>query len=461
LPRDERIISTVPRRIHHRWALVLLLAAGQFVCLTLAVLWFANLVEQRMRYIVRERILESSRQFAVQTAEMINSLGIDDATPDSDGWERLQDIVESTRLPNEGYLCVIADEDGSILCHPEIDQRPNLREVRLGAVELANATGTVPLAEAGRSATTDPEKGTGVIQMSAGTMLVAALALPDLGVQIVVHQREAAVEAAIAGFTADIRAIGLGVTIVLAVLLGFVTYVIVYRYENRLAHINENLEQIVRRRTRALLQSRSAVILGLAKLAESRDDETGRHLERIRRYVKILGDEVVNRCDDVDQEFVDTIVETSSLHDIGKVGVPDRVLLKPGQLTDEQRDIIKKHPLIGGDTLLAVKQRWGDDTFLVTACEIVFAHHERWDGSGYPFGLEGELIPLSARIVALADVYDALTTKRVYKPAMSHEQARDVILEGAGTHFDPMVVEAFLGVEAQFREVREELGNST
>jgi response regulator RpfG family c-di-GMP phosphodiesterase len=390
---------------------------------------------------------------------MIASLGIDDTAPGSDGWRRLQEIVATTRLPNEGYLCVVSDVDGSIVCHPEIEDRPSLRDVRLGAVQLLDPTGPSTVVDAGRAALEDPAAGTGAIRMPEGTLLIAALALPELGVHIVAQQHATVVDEAIAGFVADIRAIGFGVTVVLTVMLAGVTYVIVYRYENRLAHINENLERIVQTRTRALLQSRSAVILGLAKLAESRDDETGKHLERIRRYVKVLGDEIVRRRDDVDEEFVETIVETSSLHDIGKVGVPDRVLLKPGRLTDEQRDVIKKHPLIGGDTLLAVKQRWGDDTFLVTACEIVFAHHERWDGQGYPFGLAGDVIPLSARIVALADVYDALTTKRVYKPAMSHDEARDVIMEGAGTHFDPGVVEAFVDVEQQFRRIREEFGD--
>src|SRR5262249_9773297 len=135
----------------------------------------------------------------------------------------------------------------------------------------------------------------------------------------------------------------------------------------------------------------------------------------------------------------------------GKVGIPDSILLSPKKLTPEQRAIIQKHPLIGGDTLLAIRKVWGDDPFLVTACEIAFAHHEKWDGSGYPFGLAGENIPLAARIVALADVYDALTTKRVYKDAMSHEQARAVILAGEGSHFDPKVVEAFRRSDADFR----------
>lgn len=204
------------------------------------------------------------------------------------------------------------------------------------------------------------------------------------------------------------------------------------------------------------VQSRSAVILGLATLAESRDDATGRHLDRIRRYVRLLGEQLVDLHPEMDEEFLETIVETSALHDIGKVGIPDHVLLNPGQLTDAQREIVKKHTLIGGDTLLAVKRRWGDDAFLVTACEIVFAHHERFDGSGYPFGLRGETIPLAARIVSVADVYDALTNERVYKNALGHDEAARIIVEGRGSQFDPLVVDAFRRADAAFRAARSE-----
>jgi putative two-component system response regulator len=151
---------------------------------------------------------------------------------------------------------------------------------------------------------------------------------------------------------------------------------------------------------------------------------------------------------------VNTIVDASVLHDIGKVGIPDHVLRHPHALSAEQREVVKKHTLIGGDTLLAVKRRWGHDEFLVTACEIAFAHHERYDGAGYPFGLAGDVIPISARIVAVADVYDALTTSRVYRGALSHEEACAFIAAGSGTRFDPVVVEAFLEVQSRFAEVR-------
>jgi response regulator RpfG family c-di-GMP phosphodiesterase len=440
----------VRRRFSKRWILVLLLSTGQMVCLLGALFWFAHAVQHTTSEIVRQRTLAASEQFAAQTAAFIQQLGLKDLSVGSDDWQRLQQFIENNRLPNEGFLCVIDSRDGRIVCHPELSERPELADRDVASAILHGPAGDRRLV--------DLETGAGWSELPDGTQLIAVRALPELGVRVLAHQHEAPIRAAIGEFTARIRLIGLLIAIVLALLLALVTWLIVQGYDNRLAEINENLEEIVQRRTAALLQSRSAVILGLAKLAESRDDETGRHLDRIRRYVRILGEQLKDTDAEVDEEFISTIAETSALHDIGKVGIPDDVLLKPGRLNDEQRAIIQKHPLIGGDTLLAVKQRWGDDTFLVTACEIAFAHHERWDGTGYPFGLAGDMIPLSGRIVALADVYDALTTKRVYKPPVSHEEARKIIIDGSGAHFDPRVVKAFLAAEEEFRAVHRELG---
>ncbi len=233
-----------------------------------------------------------------------------------------------------------------------------------------------------------------------------------------------------------------------------VTVAVVRRYERLLVQKNEELEALVRQRSAALLKTRDAVIFGLAKLAESRDDETGQHLERIRQYVRVLACELSRKRPELTPEYIRLLELTSALHDVGKVGVPDAVLLKPGRLDADEIEQMRKHPLIGGDCLLAIKQRLGEDDFLETACEIAFAHHEHWDGSGYPFGLKGEDIPLAARIVALADVYDALTTRRVYKEAFTHEQARDIIVSASGKQFDPQVVEAFLAREDDFRRIR-------
>ena len=147
---------------------------------------------------------------------------------------------------------------------------------------------------------------------------------------------------------------------------------------------------------------------------------------------------------------------TSTLHDVGKVSTPDAVLLKPGRLTDEERSIIERHPAAGGNTLIAVRERWGESPFLTMAAEIALGHHEKWDGTGYPTGTAGKNTPLAARIVALADVYDALTVRRVYKPPMSHEEASQIIFQSAGRHLDPEVVEVFRAVGDEFRAIAEQ-----
>jgi putative two-component system response regulator len=206
------------------------------------------------------------------------------------------------------------------------------------------------------------------------------------------------------------------------------------------------------------LESRDLMIFALAKLSESRDSETGAHLERIREYCRMLGEELGRRNmfpNVIDGDFVELLYLTSPLHDIGKVGIPDSVLLKPGKLTPDEFNIMKQHTLIGARTLDAVVHLNPDAEYLSMARDIALTHHERFDGSGYPYGLAGETIPLPGRILALADVYDALTSKRVYKPAFSHDEARKLIVEGSGQHFDPRIVDAFLALEEDFALVRQ------
>ncbi len=205
------------------------------------------------------------------------------------------------------------------------------------------------------------------------------------------------------------------------------------------------------------LEMRDLTIFALAKLAESRDPETGAHLERVRNYAFILASDLAGRPEYaglVDAQFARLVYLTSPLHDIGKVAIPDCVLLKPGRLSDREFDIMKTHTTLGARTLEAARREHPGAGFLRMACEIAATHHERYDGSGYPEGLIGENIPLSGRIVAVADVYDALTTKRIYKGAFGHDVARSIIVQGSGTHFDPKMVESFLRHEGDFLEVQ-------
>jgi putative two-component system response regulator len=206
------------------------------------------------------------------------------------------------------------------------------------------------------------------------------------------------------------------------------------------------------------LETRDVAIFAMAKLAESRDPETGAHLERVMNYSRVLAQQlpaIGKHVDTVDAEFVRLVYATSPLHDIGKVGIPDSVLLKPGRLSDDEFAIMKMHTTIGAQTLDAALTRFPSAKFLRMARNIAATHHEHWDGRGYPNGLKGQDIPLCGRIVALADVYDALTSRRVYKSAFHHQVAKGIILKETGTHFDPDVVEAFLAVEPQFVAIRE------
>ncbi len=209
-------------------------------------------------------------------------------------------------------------------------------------------------------------------------------------------------------------------------------------------------------------ESSNLMIFALAKLAESRDPDTGAHLERVRSYCRLLANELRHHAifpSEIDDAFVRLIFETSPLHDIGKVAIPDSILLKPGKLTAEEFTIMKTHTTQGAKTLAAAMGEFPNADFLRMAHDIALCHHERFNGSGYPLGLSGDAIPLCGRIVALADVYDALTSKRVYKSACSHEEAVDAIVAEKGEHFDPVIVEMFLKVQNEFRELSEHVAD--
>lgn len=216
----------------------------------------------------------------------------------------------------------------------------------------------------------------------------------------------------------------------------------------------EQLERMVESRTREISNTRHLVFSSLARLAESRDACTGKHLDRIQHFTMMLGTWLNNNGPYQDQltpELVKQISESSVLHDIGKVGIPDAILLKPGRLTPDEFSIMKTHVNIGATALQEASELSDCSGFLRLATEIAKFHHERFDGSGYPTGLSGQNIPLSARIVAVADVFDALTTKRVYKDAIHPDDARELINVESGVHFDPAVVAAFNGCWLEFQ----------
>jgi putative two-component system response regulator len=218
---------------------------------------------------------------------------------------------------------------------------------------------------------------------------------------------------------------------------------------------SRRLEAFVLEQVSEITDSQMATIIALAKLAESRDDQTGGHLERVQQYCRLLAMKLSEqmRFGIIDHTFIDNIEYASALHDIGKVAISDLILLKPAELTDEEFELMKTHTMLGAQTLEAVSAKYPSNDFIEMGIKIARWHHERWDGSGYPDGLVGEAIPLPARIMAVADVYDALMSQRSYKRSFTHEESRDVIVTQRGMQFDPDVIDAFLAVEGEFSEV--------
>jgi putative two-component system response regulator len=227
---------------------------------------------------------------------------------------------------------------------------------------------------------------------------------------------------------------------------------------------NEILEEKVLERTRQMEELQDVAMVAMGSLAETRDPETGNHIRRTQHYVKLLAMHLRHRDgyrDVLTPEAISMLFKSAPLHDIGKVGIPDAILLKPGKLTDEEFEVMKKHATYGRDAIASARKTLsGANNFLIFAEEIARSHHEKWDGSGYPEGLKGEAIPLSARLMAIADVYDALVTRRVYKPAFPHEQAVAIVREGRGTHFDPELVDGFLEIAGRFDTVAREFSDA-
>ena len=227
---------------------------------------------------------------------------------------------------------------------------------------------------------------------------------------------------------------------------------------------NVYLEREVARRTEEVIALQDATIQVLASLAETRDSDTGNHIRRTQHYMQILADKLQDHpkfADYLTEHQIFILFKSAPLHDIGKVGIPDRILLKPGRFEPEEFEVMKRHTTIGRDAIVKAELQLGKRVeFLSCAKEIALCHQEKWDGSGYPQGLKGEEIPISARMMALADVYDALISRRVYKAAMTHEKAVEIIREGKGSHFDPDVVEAFLELTDDFRAIAERYRDS-
>ena len=220
---------------------------------------------------------------------------------------------------------------------------------------------------------------------------------------------------------------------------------------------NEFLENEIEKRTQEIMAIQNVTIFAMASLAETRDNETGNHIRRTRTYVKILALKLQNHPkfkDFLTDDMIDTLYKSAPLHDIGKIGIPDYILLKKGKLTVEEFEIMKTHTTLGKEAIEHAESQLGYEVcFLRIAKEIAYLHHEKYDGSGYPLGLKADEIPISARLMCVADVYDALISKRVYKDKMEHETAVKIMKEGRGIHFDPDILDAFLELQKEFEDI--------
>jgi putative two-component system response regulator len=230
------------------------------------------------------------------------------------------------------------------------------------------------------------------------------------------------------------------------------------RIKSNLTHKNyqNSLEAMVAERTHKIEKTKEVIIKSMGVIAEYRDPETGAHIKRTQNYVRIMAKYLQKTAEYASYFTNDTIYslyKSAPLHDVGKVSIPDAILLKAGKLTGDEFEVMKTHTIKGKQAIEAILADLPNETFLTHALEIAHTHHERWDGTGYPRGLKAYDIPISGRIMAIADVYDALITRRVYKPAYSHEQAKKIIQDGKGTHFDPLMVDAFLALEKSFQKI--------
>jgi putative two-component system response regulator len=238
------------------------------------------------------------------------------------------------------------------------------------------------------------------------------------------------------------------------------THLHLKRLQTELVSNNSRLAERVEEQAKATAAAQMATIFALAKLAEVRDDDTGRHVERVATFAELLAKRLRMmrlHVAELTPAFIDTLRQTATLHDIGKVGIPDAILLKPAKLTTEEFVVMKTHTTLGANTLASVLKQHPDNQFLRMGVDVAKSHHEMWDGSGYPEGLEGEQIPLAARIVSVADFYDALTSTRCYRRGVSHEETVKLIEQGSGIQFDPEIAAAFKALEQEFGRIRREM----
>lgn len=413
--------------------------------------WFATMsvTQSDVEEKAQQRLMEEGSRLAEDVSQRLRAEVQGPIIAGAASWEKAQRLIESLRLPG-GAMVILLDDRGRLLCHPLARPDPS-RTLDYSETVLK----VWPRGDPATLGSLKPMQAiTGEADLLTGPTQLAVVHSELLGATIVVHQADAMVRASVAAITRDMQRWGgfgaLGV--LLLTVVG--STLLVRKYDTMLMRVNRQLELEVDRRMRRGLAIRNGMIFGLAKLADHRDTDTGRHLERICRYSELLATELLGQRGEIDRAWIERLRLASSMHDIGKVGIPDAILLKPGRLTPAEREVMETHTIIGTDTLIAIRNHTGDDDLLNMAIQVTLSHHERWDGTGYPYRLSHDQIPLAARIVALADMYDAVTSRRIYKAAMSHEEACSLILSERGTHFDPAIVDTFERIQHRFDEIR-------
>lgn len=417
-----------------------------------------RIVREQMASMIGEQVKADNARYAEGLAGVIESMGVQDATYGSRDWQRMQGAVEELEMPAGGFACIL-DASDQIVCHPDLDTDVNKNE----GSSLLHADLGPHLRHLDEVAGSDGLTNVGESYFLAdGVHYIATREIAGTnGHRLLVHQPAAGLVTISDAITTPLMVTFFLVGLSVMALTAAGSYVVANRYEHKLEAINAGLEDEVSERTAKHTAARNALIFGLAKLADSRDPETGAHLERLCAFSAIVAEQLQRNGNhpEVTDEWIRELRLAAALHDIGKVGVADSALRKPGRLNAEERAEIERHPQIAADTLLGIYNKMGDDTLIASSVQVALYHHEKWDGSGYPFKLAGKNIPLAARIVAIADVYDALTSKRVYKDAMPHDKVCKILNEDAGTHFDPEVVQAFNAVEDQFAQIKQGMGN--
>ena len=436
--------------IKRRQVLIAMLVMSQLGCMTFGVLWASRWLHEAFNQIIHRSAALHAETVALSLARRTGDLSTAEAS------EQLNKAYEQTNVPHDGFVSLIRLNDGGIAAasaQTPSSLQPNLP---LGAQQFTPRAGEPQhlLAAIEQGEASQHPLINGTMKFDGRVYDVTALELPKQNAAIVVAMSDDSLNKLVSELITPLIHVGFVLTGAVVAATALCTIFLVRRFDSTLLEVSSSLEREVERRTLALQRSRNAVVFGLAKLAESRDKDAGQHLERLRTYVTILASELAKQNSKIDHHFVANLAIASALHDVGKMGVPDAVILKLGKLTAAERRAMQMHTVLGDECLASVVRMFGDhDQFLTLGREVAAAHHEQWDGSGYPYGLQGKDIPLSARIVALADVYDALTSHREYRPAASHAEAREWIVSHYGSQFDPEVVEAFIAREVDFAKI--------